>query len=66
MKTPINITQRESGILQLLKTGLSNKKISEKTGISENTVKFHLKKIYKKLHAKNRVDAINKFNKIST
>jgi DNA-binding NarL/FixJ family response regulator len=50
--------------LLLLKQGLSNKNISFKVGLSENTVKYHLKNIYKKLGAKNRVDAINKFNEI--
>jgi len=28
-------------------------------------VKYHLKRIYKKLHVQNRVEAINKFNSIN-
>ena len=56
------ITSRERVILGLLKRGFSNKKISGEIGITVNTVKFHLKKIYKKLDAINRVEAINKFN----
>jgi ATP/maltotriose-dependent transcriptional regulator MalT len=58
------ITVRELVILELLKKGLSNEKISGETGITVNTVKFHLKKIYKKLHVINRVQAINKYNEI--
>jgi ATP/maltotriose-dependent transcriptional regulator MalT len=58
------ITSRELAILGLLNKGFSNKKISGEIGITVNTVKFHLKKIYKKLDVINRVQAINKFNKI--
>jgi DNA-binding CsgD family transcriptional regulator len=58
------ITIRELVILEHLKRGLSNEKISLATGITINTVKFHLKKIYKKLHVINRVQAINKYNEI--
>ena len=58
------ITPRELVILGLLGKGFSNKKISGEIGVTVNTVKFHLKKIYKKLDAINRVQAINKFNKI--
>ena len=59
------ITSRELAILKLLKKGFSNEKIAGETGITVNTVKFHLKKIYKKLNAINRVQAINKFNEIT-
>lgn len=59
------ISSRELAILKLLKKGFSNEEISGETGITVNTVKFHLKKIYKKLDAINRVQAINKFNEIT-
>jgi len=52
-------------ILQHLKKGFSNKRISKETGITVNTVKFHLKKIYKKLQVTNRIQAINKLNEIT-
>jgi LuxR family maltose regulon positive regulatory protein len=65
MENQVNITPNEQQILLLLKKGLSNKHISSQTGISVNTVKYHLKNIYKKLSAKNRIDAINKFNEIT-
>ena len=58
------ITSRELAILKLLKKGFSNEEISGETEITVNTVKFHLKKIYKKLDVVNRVQAINKFNEI--
>lgn len=56
------ITSREAVILGLLKKGFSNEKISKEIEVSVNTVKFHLKRIYKKLRVSNRVQAINKFN----
>lgn len=65
MKNSNTITNRETQIMLLLKAGFSNYKISEKSGISVNTVKYHLKSIYKKLQAKNRVEAINKFDELT-
>lgn len=66
MERSIKITNRESGILQLLQKGFSNEKISKETGISVNTVKYHLKCIYKKLQVGNRVEAINKFREFDS
>lgn len=62
----IELTPVEIKMLLILKEGCNNKTISERANISVNTVKFHLKKIYKKLGAKNRIEAINKFNAILT
>jgi DNA-binding NarL/FixJ family response regulator len=59
------LTPSETKILQLLKEGYRNKTISVQGKISVNTVKYHLKKIYKKLEAKNRIEAINRFNEIT-
>ena len=47
-------TQREREILEQLKKGIQNKLIAYHLGISENTVKTHLRNIMKKLHATNR------------
>eukprot|EP01037_Dinobryon_pediforme_P017322 gene17322-17513_t len=47
-------TFREQQILEQLKMGTQNKLIAYNLGISENTVKTHLRNIMKKLHATNR------------
>lgn len=54
------LSQREHEILHLLCSGASNREISERLFLSENTVKFHLKKLYLKLDVKNRAQAILK------
>jgi DNA-binding NarL/FixJ family response regulator len=63
MRNNSHIANRERQIILLLSQGHSNKAISDETGKSVNTVKYHLKNIYKKLGAKNRIEAINNFNK---
>jgi len=57
-----HLSKTEIKVIQLLSKGLSNKSISEECEISENTVKFHLKNIYKKLKVHNRLEAICKVN----
>lgn len=52
-KTPL--TGREREILEWVAQGRSNRDISENLGISEHTVKNHLKNILHKLHLENRV-----------
>lgn len=51
------LTPREREILEQLTTGATNKEIASAFGISENTVKNHLKNILEKLHLDNRVQA---------
>jgi DNA-binding NarL/FixJ family response regulator len=51
------LTPREQEVLQLIVQGLSNSEIAEKTFLSENTVKKHLRNILDKLHLNNRVEA---------
>lgn len=53
-----NLTKTELQIVQFLEKGLSNRSISEHCNVSENTIKFHLKNIYKKLNVHNRTEAI--------
>ena len=63
---PINnlLTNREMQILILLKQRLTNKEISEQLCISMETVKSHLKKVYTKLGAGHRKDAVNKASEL--
>jgi LuxR family maltose regulon positive regulatory protein len=52
------LTERELDVLRYLPTRLSTIDIAVKLGISANTVKTHLKNIYKKLDARSRNQAI--------
>ena len=60
------LSKTELKIIKLLEKGLSNKSISFQCNVSENTVKFHLKNIFKKLNVHNRVEAIYKLNNLLT
>ena len=51
------LTPREEGVLELLKTGQSNKVIARELDIEEGTVKVHVRRIMRKLHAANRTQA---------
>ena len=58
-KPSLNVlTEREMGILQNLATGQSPKDIANDLGLSYETVRAHLKKIYQKLHVKTREAAV--------
>jgi DNA-binding NarL/FixJ family response regulator len=53
------LTPRESEVLQMLASGLGNKEIAAKLGISEHTVKFHVTSILGKLGAASRTEAVS-------
>jgi DNA-binding NarL/FixJ family response regulator len=52
------LTDREVTLLEALTRGLSNKQISQELWITEQTVKFHLSNIYRKLDVSNRTGAV--------
>jgi LuxR family maltose regulon positive regulatory protein len=52
------LTRRESEVLALLAEGLSNKEIAEKLFVSPDTIKTHVKHIFKKLNVKRRMEAV--------
>lgn len=53
------LTEREQEVLQCLVDGLtSNRALAERLGVSENTVKFHIRNILEKLHLNNRAQAV--------
>ena len=52
------LTKRESELLELLVEGLPNKEVAGHLFISEETVKSHLKSIYRKLSVSDRTEAV--------
>ena len=52
------ITRRELEILELIAQGMSNREIAEKLFVSENTVKTHSSRVFDKLGAKRRTQAV--------
>jgi DNA-binding NarL/FixJ family response regulator len=54
----VGLTQRESEVLSLLVAGLSNRAIASKLVISDDTVKTHLRALYRKLDVSDRGGAI--------
>jgi len=56
----VELTERERLILRCITDGKSNKEISDSLFVSVETVKSHVKNLYKKLNVKNRVEAAMK------
>jgi DNA-binding CsgD family transcriptional regulator len=54
----LGITPRELEILGLIAEGLSTREIAERLFVSENTVKTHASRLYAKLGAKRRTQAV--------
>ncbi|MNI60820.1 Transcriptional regulatory protein DegU [compost metagenome] len=52
------LAARELEVLQLLAAGQRNRTIATDLGISENTVKFHLRNLFRKLDVRSRTEAI--------
>jgi DNA-binding NarL/FixJ family response regulator len=53
-----SLTHRETEVIALIATGLSNKRIATKLGISAHTVKFHVNAILAKLDVHSRTEAV--------
>lgn len=54
----LGITPRELEILELIARGLSNREIAEQLFVSENTVKTHSSRLFDKLSARRRTQAV--------
>jgi DNA-binding CsgD family transcriptional regulator len=54
----MGITPRELEILELIAKGMSNREIAEKLFVSENTVKTHSSRVFDKLGARRRTQAV--------
>lgn len=56
---PDALTDREQEVLELMVEGVtSNRKLASELGVSENTVKFHVRNILDKLHLHNRAQVV--------
>jgi two-component system, NarL family, response regulator LiaR len=55
----IGLTERESELLALLSTGMTNRELGGHLYISENTVKTQLRHLYAKLGVRNRAQAVS-------
>jgi len=56
---PDALTDRELEVLKLMVDGVtSNRQLARRLGISENTVKFHVRNVLDKLHLHNRAQAV--------
>lgn len=56
-----NLSPREAEVLDLLSQGLIYKEISDKLGISYETVHTYIRRIYEKLQVRTRTEAVAKF-----
>jgi DNA-binding NarL/FixJ family response regulator len=59
-KTSDLLSERESEVLKLVTSGMSNKEIAEKLFLSQRTVKAHLTGVFNKLNVASRSEAIVK------
>jgi DNA-binding NarL/FixJ family response regulator len=57
------LTAREEEVLELLANGHGTKAIASQLNLSAETVRFHLKHIYEKLHVRSRTEAVIKYLK---
>jgi DNA-binding NarL/FixJ family response regulator len=55
------LSPREREILELLANGFPNKQIAARVGLTDGTVRWHLRHVYNKLHVRSRMEAALKF-----
>lgn len=62
-KESMNLSNREKEVLDLLCEGDNYKAIAQKLFVSPNTVRFHIKNIYKKMEVSSKYEAVMKATK---
>lgn len=60
VRETLGVSDREFEVLTLLAAGRSNKEIAHQLDVSPNTVKTHVAKLFAKLEAKRRTEAISR------
>ena len=61
-----DLSPRELEILELLAGGFPNKAIADRLGLTDGTVRWHLRHVYHKLHVRSRTEAALKFKAAKT
>jgi DNA-binding NarL/FixJ family response regulator len=56
----LDLSRRETEVLEGLKEGLANKEIANKLNISESTVKFHVSKLFSKFKVDSRIQLMQR------
>jgi len=59
-----DLSPRERDILELLAAGFPNKEIADRLGLTDGTVRWHLRHVYNKLHVRSRTEAALKFRSV--
>jgi DNA-binding NarL/FixJ family response regulator len=59
-----DLSPREREILELLAGGFPNKTIADRLGLTDGTVRWHLRHVYHKLHVRSRTEAALKFKSV--
>jgi DNA-binding NarL/FixJ family response regulator len=54
------LSDRENEVLNLISEGLIYKEIADRLFISPETVRKHVRNVYRKLHVQNKIEALNK------
>lgn len=52
------LTPKEIEVLDLIKLGYSNREVASKLGLSKDTIKSRISRVFLQLKAKNRTDAV--------
>ncbi len=58
LQRPEGLTERETEVLALIAAGLSNSEIAQRLVVSEATVKTHVNRIFAKIAARDRAQAV--------
>jgi DNA-binding NarL/FixJ family response regulator len=58
------LTSRQLQLLPLLADGMPNKRIADALGVTEGTVKQHLKDLFRRLNARNRTQAVSEARRL--
>ena len=56
----VRLTQRERDVLKILSTGATKREVADQMGVTEETIRSHVKNISKKLHVNNRVAMLSR------
>lgn len=60
-----DLSPREREILELVAEGFPNKMIADRVGLTDGTVRWHLRHIFHKLHVRSRTEAALKFRAVN-